>query len=59
MVGKKIHESKTYTSFNLKERVPEDNLYRQLKEVIDWDFLYEAVAPQYGTCGHQSGPRRL
>jgi transposase len=54
MVGKKTHQPKKHFSFNLEERVPEDNLYRKLKEVIDWEFLYEAVAPYYGTCGHQS-----
>ncbi|WPP51963.1 IS1182 family transposase [Catalinimonas niigatensis] len=54
MVGKKTFESKTHFSFSLEERVPEDNLYRKLKEAIDWDFLYEAVELHYGTCGHQS-----
>lgn len=54
MVGKKIFEAKTHISFNLEERVPTNNLYRKLKHVLDWDFLYEAVAPYYGTCGHES-----
>ena len=54
MVGKKTSEFKTHPSFNLKERVPTENLYYQLKEAINWDFLYQAVAPYYGTCGHES-----
>lgn len=54
MVGKKTHQVKTYFSFSLEERVPEANLYRKLKEALNWDFLYEAVAPYYGRCGQQS-----
>lgn len=54
MVGKKTFEVKTHTSFNLEERVPKNNLYRKLKHAMNWDFLYEAVTPYYGTCGNES-----
>ncbi|MEK6482478.1 transposase, partial [Catalinimonas sp. 4WD22] len=54
MIGKKTYEEKTHFSFSLEERVPKDNLYRKLKYVIDWDFLYDTLAPFYGICGHQS-----
>jgi hypothetical protein len=27
--------------FRLSERVPKQNLYRRLAELLDWSFLYE------------------
>ena len=36
------------------EWVPEQNIYRRLKHTLDLRFLYAAVAPYYGPCGHSS-----
>ncbi|WP_378410647.1 transposase [Rhodocytophaga aerolata] len=34
--------------------VPKNNFYRQIKQLLKLDFLYQAVAPYYGKCGHKS-----
>ena len=54
MLGKKNYQEKLFTSFQLSERVPKNNFYRRLKEVIDLNFLYELTAPYYGSSGQQS-----
>jgi transposase len=38
----------------LSERVPEDNFYRTLKNVLDLKWLYAATKKYYGTEGQQS-----
>ncbi|MFY0602045.1 MAG: transposase, partial [Cyclobacteriaceae bacterium] len=54
MQGKKDYSPKLFTTFNLAERVPEDNFYRRLKSVLDLDFVYAATQPYYGRCGQKS-----
>lgn len=54
MQGKKTYQPKLFSSFNLADRVPEDNFYRQLKEVLDLRFLYKETKTYYGTCGQKS-----
>src|SRR3954447_9452114 len=54
MQGKKQFIPKLFTSFQLSERVPEDNFYRRLKEMIDLRWLYKATAKYYGTEGQES-----
>ena len=54
MQGKKQHQDKRIPSFRLSERVPRDNFYRRLKEVLDLSWLYEATKQYYGTEGHKS-----
>jgi transposase len=54
MQGKKQYREKRFVSFRLSERVPEDNFYRRLHELLDLDWLYKATAPYYGTEGHRS-----
>jgi len=54
MLGKKKYQEKLFTSFQLSERVPKNNFYRLLKEVLDLDFLYEVTAKYYGNTGQQS-----
>jgi transposase len=34
--------------------VPKNNFYRQIKQLLKFDFLYQAVAPYYGKCGQKS-----
>ncbi len=54
MLGKKKYQEKLFTSFQLSERVPGNNFYRRLKEVLDLSFLYELIASYYGDSGQQS-----
>ena len=44
MQGKKQYQEKLFTNFQLSDRVPADNMYRKLKEVLDLRFLYPATA---------------
>ncbi len=54
MQGKKDYQEKLYTSFQLSERVPEENFYRRLKQVLDLRFLYPLTKFFYGDCGQKS-----
>jgi transposase len=54
MQGKKHYSEKLFSSFQLSERVPADNFYRQLKEALDLQFVYKATAPYYGHEGQKS-----
>jgi len=54
MQGKKKFTEKLFTHFQLSDRVPEDNFYRQLKQTLDLHWLYKATQKYYGTEGQQS-----
>ena len=54
MQGKKHHVEKLFLSFQLSERVPKDNFYRRLKEVLDLQWLYKKTAKYYGREGQES-----
>lgn len=54
MQGKKQYTEKLFTSFQLSERVPEDNFYRRLKDVLDLKYLYKLTANYYGSKGQLS-----
>jgi len=54
MQGKKRYQEKLFTNFQLSDRVPADNLYRKLKEILDLQFLYAATAKYYGKDGQKS-----
>lgn len=54
MQGKKHYEEKLFTSFQLSERVPRENFYRQLKDSLELEFLYPETKAYYGTEGQQS-----
>lgn len=54
MQGQKPFEEKLFTNFQLSERVPVDNFYRRLKEILDLRFVRETTAHYYGTEGQQS-----
>lgn len=53
MQGKRYSE-KLFVHFQLSDRVPEDNFYRQLDNALDLKFLYQATASFYGDEGQQS-----
>jgi transposase len=54
MQGKKEYREKLFTSFQLSDRVPEDNFYRRLKETLDFSFMRRLTAGYYGDCGQKS-----
>ena len=49
MQGKKILEDEKVLLFSLSAHVPEHNFYRQLKQQLDLDFLYELTQPSMGS----------
>jgi transposase len=54
MQGKHQYSEKLFHSFQLSDRVPEDNFYRRLHQLLDLRWLYKATAQYYGTEGQQS-----
>ena len=54
MQGKKVYQEKLFSNFQLSQRVPKENFYRRLKEVLDLSFLYALTKPYYGSCGQKS-----
>lgn len=54
MLGKKDYEEKLFLSFSLSKRIPENNFYRQLKEVLDLQFVRDMARPYYGREGQKS-----
>ena len=49
-----LYEEKLFLSFRLSERVPENNIYRRLKETLDLSFLRKRTACYYGQEGQSS-----
>lgn len=54
MQGKKDHQEKLFIQFQLSNRVPADNFYRRLKEMLNLDFLYQSTSMHYGKEGQKS-----
>jgi transposase len=54
MQGHKQFVDKVVLRFQLSERVPKQNLYRRLAELLDWDFLYEHTQGLYSHTGQPS-----
>jgi transposase len=54
MQGKKEYSEKLFHSFQLSQRVPENNFYRQLKRTLDLRFISQQTKLYYGTEGQQS-----
>ena len=54
MQGKKQFSEKLFTSFQLSSRVPEDNFYCRLREILDLRWLYKTTKKYYGSEGQQS-----
>ena len=54
MQGQKDYSEKLFTNFQLSQRVPEHNLYRRLKDVLDLKYLYRSTRKYYGSCGQKS-----
>ncbi|SDF25578.1 Transposase [Pricia antarctica] len=54
MQGKKGYQEKLFASFQLSERIPGNNFYRRLKEVLDLRYLYPLTKGYYGGSGQKS-----
>jgi transposase len=54
MQGKKNHQEKLFIQFQLSDYVPLDNFYRQLKNILDFGFLYGSTSKYYGSEGQKS-----
>jgi transposase len=54
MQGKKPHQEKIFTHFQLSNHVPDDNFYRRLNRELDLKFLYPLTAKYYGVEGPPS-----
>ena len=54
MQGRKVFADEKELLFSLSAYVPKHNFYRQLKQHLNLDFLYELTQPYYGRCGQQS-----
>jgi transposase len=54
MQGKKQYTEQLFKTFQLSQRVPEDNFYRRLKGLLDLHWLFGATKKYYGTEGQQS-----
>ena len=54
MQGKKQYAEQLFKSFQLSQRVPDDNFYRRLKSALDLQWLYSATKTYYGREGQKS-----
>ena len=54
MQGKKEYSEKLFLTFQLSQRVPENNFYRRLKNAIDLKFIKQETKQYYGTEGQHS-----
>jgi hypothetical protein len=54
MQGHKQFSDRVVLCFRLSERVPKQNLYRRLAELLDWSFLYEETRALYSHTGQPS-----
>ena len=52
--GQKNYSEKLFTSFQLSNRVPQDNFYRKLSTAFDLRFLYKLTKKYYGSEGQKS-----
>jgi len=54
MQGHKQFPDRVVLRFRLSERVPKQNIYRRLAELLDWDFLYQQTQALYSHTGQPS-----
>ena len=54
MQGKKDYQEKLFSHFQLSDRVSTSNFYRQLKGILDLNYLYLLTRPYYGESGQKS-----
>jgi transposase len=54
MQGSKNYQEKLFLNFQLSDRVPKDNFYRRLKELLDLSFVRSYTKEYYGKEGQKS-----
>lgn len=54
MQGKKHYQPKLFATFNLADKIPDHNVYRVLKQVLDLRFLRAQTKKYYGKSGQKS-----
>lgn len=54
MQGKKNYQEKLFINFQLSDRVPKDNFYRRLKNLLDLSFVRTQTTEYYGNEGQKS-----
>ncbi len=54
MQGKKIYQEKLFNHFQLSDRIPKNNFYRGLSEVLNLDYLYKFTKEYYGSSEQKS-----
>lgn len=54
MQGRKQYQEKLFSNFQLSDRVPANNFYRRLTDILDLNFLYKLTDGYYGCCGQKS-----
>lgn len=54
MQGRKQLAEKLFMSFQLSDRVAEENFYRKLKDILNLQWLYKRTKKYYGTEGQES-----
>jgi len=54
MQGTKIYQETLFNNFQLSRRVPQDNFYRRLSEILDLEFLRNQTKIYYVNCGQKS-----
>jgi transposase len=54
MQGKKNYSEKLFISFQLSDRVPKENFYRRLGEMLGLQLLYNDTRKPYGKSGNPS-----
>jgi len=54
MQGRKVYQEKLFVNFQLSAHVPEDNLYRRILGLVDFEYLYKLTSPYYGKEGQKS-----
>lgn len=54
MQGKKNYQEKLFITFQLSDRIPEENFYRRLKEALDLSFVRRYTSHLYGSEGQKS-----
>lgn len=48
MQDQREYSEKLFLTFQLSQRVPENNFYRRLKNVLDLKFIKQEAQPYYG-----------
>lgn len=54
MQGKKAYQEKLFTSFQLSDHIPAENIYNKILKEVDFQFIYKLTESYYGKEGQSS-----